>query len=108
MSRAWRVKFAAAAASTQPQISMPSMGALNGLAQGRPQPKGSAGSTSSVASAVTKAWPRMVGTICSPAASYQPSKTLPMTLAWRQTCPGSSLPSAARHASLALVPVPQG
>ena len=34
--------------------------------------------------------------------------TLPTMLSCRQTWPGSSLPSAARQANFALVPVPQG
>ncbi len=39
---------------------------------------------------------------------HEPSKTLPMMLSCRQISPSFSLPSAARQASLALVPVPQG
>ena len=37
-----------------------------------------------------------------------PVKTLPITLSWRHGAPGASLPSAARQASFALVPVPHG
>jgi hypothetical protein len=52
--------------------------------------------------------PVIVGMIRPPAGWYVPSNTLPSTLSCRHTSPGSSLPSAARHASLALVPVPHG
>ena len=47
-------------------------------------------------------------TFPSAAGSYRPSKTLPRMPSCRHVSPGRSLPSAARHASLALVPVPHG
>ena len=50
----------------------------------------------------------MWGMVQEPSYVTNPSKTLPMRLSWRQTSPSFSFPSAARQASLALVPVPQG
>src|SRR5262249_2643839 len=68
-----------------------------------PIPNGSAGSSSSVASALTWAEPRTRGTTRPSISRIDPSKTLPTMLSCRQTCPSFSLPSANRHASLALV-----
>ena len=39
---------------------------------------------------------------------YEALKVLPMMLSCTQVAPSASLPSAARQASLALVPVPHG
>jgi hypothetical protein len=39
---------------------------------------------------------------------YRASKRLPRIPSWTQVSPSASLPSAARHASFALVPVPHG
>src|SRR5262249_17259581 len=79
--------------------------------QGAPPSKGARWWRRRVASPVTWAVPVISGTT-RPAAALsrrkRPSKTLPMTLSWRHTAPGASLPSASRQASFALVPVPQG
>ena len=62
-------------------------------------------------SALTWAVPVTVGAMV-PAArsihSKRPVKRLPRMLSWIQGWPAASFPSAARQASLALVPVPQG
>ena len=75
-----------------------------------PSLSGSSSSTISVASAVMYAVPVMLGitTPGSPTDSMRPSNTLPVMLSCRHTSPGFSLPSANRHASFALVPVPHG
>src|SRR5262249_36505926 len=76
-----------------------------------PQQKGSRSSTSNVLSGFTKARPRIRGEILPAASSIHvndPVKMLPMMLSWTHNAPDASFPSAARHASLALVPVPQG
>jgi len=55
--------------------------------------------------------PMMVGSIVPVVRSihqYRPVKRLPMMLSCTHGWPSSSFPSAARHASFALVPVPQG
>ena len=55
--------------------------------------------------------PLMVGAMCPLARSSQRKralKRLPMTLSWIHSSPSASVPSAARQASFALVPVPQG
>src|SRR5678815_2386418 len=76
-----------------------------------PQRKGSFGSRRNVASAVTCAEPVMNGAISPVRRShqrYRAENTLPITLSCTQTSPSASFPSAARQASLALVPVPHG
>src|SRR5882672_6582218 len=73
-----------------------------------PPANGSAGSTSSVASAVMCAAPVIVGKMTPSATSTVPVKTLPTMLSCRHGCPGRNLPSSYRQASLALVPVPHG
>src|ERR1700722_14948775 len=73
-----------------------------------PQQNASRGSRMSVDSAVMKAAPVMLGNSFASRMAMRPSKTLPITLSWRQTWPGAIRPSAYRQASLALVPVPQG
>src|SRR5437870_203184 len=75
---------------------------------GTPQQHGSAGLRINVASAVTNAVPVRVGTISPFTLRTVPSNTLPVMLSCRQTSPSFSLPSAKRHASFALVPVPHG
>ena len=77
-----------------------------------PQQNGSRSSSSSVASALTKRVPVMVGAIW-PLRAIEPAEAaalnvLPMMLSCTQRAPSASLPSAARQASFALVPVPQG
>src|SRR5580692_1311653 len=76
-----------------------------------PQQTGSSGSSRSTFSPVTCAVPVMEGTISPLSRSCQrklASKVLPIKLSCIQTAPSASLPSAARQASLALVPVPHG
>src|SRR6478609_3763558 len=73
-----------------------------------PHANGSAGPIRSEVSAITWAVPEIVGTILSPCSRYRALKVLPTMLSCTHSSPGASLPSAARHASLALVPVPQG
>ena len=73
-----------------------------------PIASGSAGSMISVDSALTYAVPRIRGRTRPSTIRTEPSKMLPMMLSCRQTSPSRSLPSALKHASLALVPVPQG
>ena len=76
-----------------------------------PQQNGSCSSNSSVASLFTKAVPVMVGTMVPVPRSSQrnlPVNVLPRMLSCTHGAPSASFPSAARHASFALVPVPHG
>src|SRR6201999_4100368 len=76
-----------------------------------PQQKGSSGSSLKTLSPVMYAAPVMIGTTSPLARSCQrklDSKLLPMRLSCTQASPSPNLPSAARQASFALVPVPQG
>src|SRR5689334_9684996 len=59
-------------------------------------------------SAVMKADPLILGWTTLSITFTRPSKTLPTMLSCRHTSPALSFPSANRHASFALVPVPQG
>ncbi len=64
-----------------------------------------------VASALTWAVPVMVGEMMPADWSthwYRAENRLPIRLSWIHSWSGASLPEAARQASLALVPVPQG
>src|SRR6185369_3785883 len=79
------------------------------LKAGIPQQNGSLSSRSSVDSAMRCARPVMTGRMPpSGAGRYDASKRLPRTLSCTHTSSGASRPSAARQASLALVPVPHG
>ena len=76
-----------------------------------PYENGSRSFSNSFASAFTKALPVITGSILPAARSSQrnlPVNVLPMMLSWIHASPSASLPSAARQASFALVPVPQG
>src|SRR4249920_348648 len=73
-----------------------------------PWRQGSFESNISVLSAVTHACPTIVGTTWPASISIEPSNTLSVMLSCSQVSPARNLPSACRHASLALVPVPQG
>src|SRR5262249_51176478 len=73
-----------------------------------PIAKGSRSSSIKSDSAVMKADPLIRGWTTLSITVTRPSKTLPTMLSWRHTSPSLSFPSATRHASFALVPVPQG
>src|SRR5215213_9090474 len=73
-----------------------------------PMAKGSRASRIRSASAVIKAEPLIRGCTRLSTTLIVPSKILPTMLSCFQTCPYSSSPSANKHASLALVPVPHG
>src|SRR5690348_2207753 len=73
-----------------------------------PMQNGSRGSRTRFASALTNAEPLMLGCTCPSRTLILPSNTLPTMLSCFHTWPSSSLPSAYRQASLALVPVPHG
>src|SRR6185369_10661547 len=73
-----------------------------------PMAKGSRASRIRSASAVIKAEPLIRGCTTLSTTLIDPSKTLPTILSCFHTSPSFSLPSAKRHASLALVPVPHG
>src|SRR5262249_42504491 len=79
-----------------------------GFHRRRPFRKGSLASRSRTPSEVRNAEPLRLGSSLPSSTRIRPSKTLPTMLSCRHTCPGRSLPSAYRQASLALVPVPQG
>ena len=59
-------------------------------------------------SPLTNARPVIVGMTPPSTWRYRPTKIVPTIDSCRQTWPSASLPSAARQASFALVPVPQG
>ena len=76
-----------------------------------PQHSGSASSKSSVVSLVTYAAPVMCGSTpsrCCPSMVNEASNVVPITLSCRQISPGCNFSLAARQASYALMPVPQG
>ena len=73
-----------------------------------PPPKGSPASNASVVSPVIQARPRTVGNTPPSTISTDPLNTLPTILSCLHVSPGRNLPSAARQAILALVPVPHG
>src|SRR6185369_17335718 len=73
-----------------------------------PAANGSRSSRIKSASAVMNAEPLIRGWTTLSITFTRPSKTLPTMLSCRHTSPSRSLPSATRHASFALVPVPHG
>src|ERR1043166_5008553 len=72
----------------------------------KPIAKGSRSSRIKSDSAVMKAEPLILGWTTLSITFTRPSKTLPTILSCRHTSPSLSFPSATRHASFALVPVP--
>src|SRR5678809_104159 len=73
---------------------------------GMPIASGSRSSIIKDDSAVMKAEPLIRGWTTLSITFTRPSKTLPTILSCRHTSPSLSFPSATRHASFALVPVP--
>src|SRR6185312_3816548 len=73
-----------------------------------PLQNGSCGSSNSSACEFTKAEPVMLGYTRPSITLTLHSNTLPTMLSCRHTSPSRNFPSAKRHASFALVPVPQG